>query len=87
MRDGEDTYIYPYQEEADVFFNSSMIYELSILKKLVIPLLEAIPKESAAYLEANRLSKLLEYFADGDEPAIPRHSILAEFIGNSIFDL
>ena len=87
VRDGEDTYIYPYQEEADVFFNSSMIYELSILKKLVIPLLEAIPKESAAYLEANRLSKLLEYFADGDEAAIPRHSILAEFIGNSIFDL
>ncbi|MGX8834839.1 nucleoside kinase [Amedibacillus sp. YH-ame6] len=87
VKHGEDTYIYPYQEEADVIFNTSMIYELSILKKTVVPLLAQVKPEEVEYLEANRLNKFLEYFVEGEEGAIPRHSILAEFIGNSIFDV
>lgn len=87
VRDAEDRYIYPYQEEANAIFNSSMVYELSILKPLVKPLLEKITTNQNEYLEANRLCKLLEYVVEGTSDAIPRTSILAEFIGNSIFDL
>lgn len=87
VRDNEDKYIYPFQEETDMIFNTSMVYELSILKKIVIPLLEEVPIEDKTYLEANRLKKLLEYFMDGDEKAIPNSSILAEFLGISIFDV
>lgn len=87
VRDGEDKYIYPFQEEADAIFNSSMVYELSILKKIVIPLLDNVDIQEPEYLEATRLKKLLAYFIDGDESAVPRSSILAEFIGNSVFDV
>lgn len=87
VKEGEDRYIYPFQEEADAIFNSSMVYELSILKGIVMPLLSAVKQEEAQFLEANRLAKFLEYFVDGDNDAVPRNSILAEFIGNSIFDL
>lgn len=87
VRDAEDRYIYPYQEEANAIFNSSMIYELAVLKPLVKPLLEAITPDQSEYLEANRLCKLLDYIVDGTTDAIPRTSILSEFIGNSIFDL
>lgn len=87
VRDGEDRYIYPYQESADAIFNTSMVYELAVLKKLTVPLLHAVPKESPQYLEANRLNKLLEYFVDGASDAIPRYSILSEFVGNSILDV
>lgn len=87
VRNGEDKYIYPYQEEADVIFNTSMIYELSILKKIVIPLLNNVQINEPEYLEANRLIKFLDYFEEGDQGAVPRNSILAEFIGNSVFDV
>lgn len=87
VREGEDNYIYPYQEEANAIFNSSMIYELSLLKKIVVPLLNEVRMEEAEYLEANRLNKFLDYFIEGDESAVPRNSILAEFIGNSVFDV
>lgn len=87
VRDGEDKYIYPYQESADYIFNTSMVYELAILKKLAQPLLQGVKKDSPQYLEANRLSKLLEYFEDGASDAVPRYSILAEFVGNSILDV
>lgn len=87
VRHGEEHYIYPFQEEADVIFNSSMVYELPVLKKIVLPLLNQVKKEDAEYLEADRLKKLLAYFVDGESMAIPRSSILAEFIGNSIFDV
>lgn len=87
VRDGEDRYIYPYQEEADAIFNSSMVYELAVLKKIAAPELESVPKDSKEFLEANRLKKLLEYFVEKDSEAIPRNSILAEFIGNSVFDV
>lgn len=87
VRHGEEHYIYPFQEEADAIFNSSMVYELPILKKLVMPLLNQVKKEEVEYLEADRLKKLLAYFIDGESDAVPRSSILAEFIGNSIFDV
>lgn len=87
VRDNEDKYIYPFQEETNVIFNTSMVYELSILKKIAIPLLEDVPRQDPAYLEANRLKKLLDYFVDGDEKAVPNSSILAEFLGISIFDV
>lgn len=87
VRDNEDRFIYPFQEETNMIFNTSMVYELSILKKIVIPLLEQVPFNDPSYLEANRLKKLLEYFEDGDEKAVPNSSILAEFLGTSIFDV
>lgn len=87
VRDGEDKYIYPYQESADYIFNTSMVYELAVLKRLAIPLLNEIPRGSKQYLEANRLKKLLAYFEDGASDAIPRYSILSEFVGNSILDV
>lgn len=64
-----------------------MVYEMSILKKIVIPLLDKVHPQEEQYLEANRLKKLLAYFVDGSETAVPRSSILAEFIGNSVFDV
>lgn len=87
VRHGEETYIYPYQNEANVIFNSSMVYELSVLKGIVIPLLEEVGMEKPEYLEANRLKKLLAYFVEGTPEIVPRNSILAEFIGNSVFDV
>lgn len=87
VRYGEDTYIYPYQESADYIFNTSMVYELAVLKKLALPLLNEVNRNQSQYLEANRLKKLLAYFEDGASDAIPRYSILAEFVGNSILDV
>ena len=85
VRDGEDRYIYPYQEEADVIFNTSMVYEMLILKKTAVRLLESISVQDAAYVEAQRLLSLLQYFDSADSSHIPSHSILAEFVGNSVF--
>lgn len=87
VRHGEDVNIYPYQEEADAIFNSSMVYELSILKGIAVPLLDKVETEKPQYLEANRLRNLLAYFVEGSSAAVPRSSILAEFIGNSVFDV
>ena len=85
VKNGEDKYIYPYQEEADYTFNTSMVYELPVLKPIAQKLLLDIPKESQEYIEANRLIKLLDYFVEG-QADIPRVSLLAEFVGNSIFE-
>lgn len=85
VREGEIRYIYPYQEHADFIFHTSMIYELSILKKIAVPLLDKITPQQCEYPQANRLKKLLAYIAKGDECDIPDTSILREFIGNSIF--
>ena len=83
---GENKNIFPYQEEADAMFNSSLVYELAVLKKYAKPLLDAIDSNVPEYSEAKRLSTLLEYFDDMDETAIPNNSILREFIGGSIFE-
>ena len=66
-------------------FNSSLVYEISVLKKHALPLLEKITSEEPEYAEAKRLVEFLKYFDDIDEEFIPRNSLLREFIGGSIF--
>lgn len=85
VRRGEDKYIFPNQEQADVMFNSSLFYELAVLKSRVEPLLYEVPDTMVEYSEARRLLRLLDQFTplDGDE--IPPTSILREFIGGSSF--
>ncbi|HBM75128.1 MAG TPA: AAA family ATPase, partial [Clostridiaceae bacterium] len=85
VREGEDKNIFPFQEEADVMFNSTLVYELGVLKKYAEPLLEDIGKESKAYSEAVRLLKFLSYFLPVGETDIPQNSIIREFIGGSCF--
>ncbi|KMT20845.1 nucleoside kinase [Clostridium cylindrosporum] len=86
VRRGEEKNIFPYQEEADAMFNSTVIYEMSILRKYVQPLLEAIPKENPAYIEAKRLLDVISYFKVAPEANIPPNSIIKEFIGGGCFE-
>lgn len=84
VRKGEEKHIFPYQEEADIMFDSALVYELSILKKYAVPLLKEITEENYYYSEARKLVKFLDYFKDiEDETAIPSNSILREFIGGA----
>jgi len=86
VRRGEERNIFPYQEEADVMFNSALVYELSVLKIFAEPLLVQVPDNAPEFTEALRLLKLLEYFLPiTNIEDIPSHSILREFIGRSIF--
>lgn len=85
VRRGEDENIFPYQESADVVFNSALIYELTVLKQYAEPLLFGIRPEDPEYLEAKRLLKFLNYFQGIDSNLIPGNSILREFIGGSFF--
>ena len=82
---GENKNIFPYQENCDVMFNSSLIYELSVLKKQALPLLQEITNEEPEYAEAKRLAEFLKYFEEVDEGLIPQNSLLREFVGGSIF--
>ena len=86
IKKGEKKYIFPYQEEADVMFNSSILYELSVLKKYALPILLEISKESQEFAEAKRLITLLNYFKEIKTEFVPENSILREFIGGSIFE-
>lgn len=84
VRRGEKKNIFPYQEQADVIFNSACVYELAVLKKYAKPLLENIGKDNSVYIEANRLLKFLQYFVElSDISDIPPTSILREFVGGS----
>lgn len=83
---GEQKNIFPYQEEADIMFNSSIVYELAALKPYVVPLLEEIDNSSREYSEARRLIAMLRYFEEMDSKWIPNNSLLREFIGGSIFE-
>lgn len=83
---GEHQNIFPYQENCDAMFNSSLIYEISVLKKHALPLLEEITNAEPEYSEAKRLVKFLKYFDDIDEEFIPRNSLMREFIGGSVFE-
>lgn len=84
VRRGEDKNIFPYQEEADIMFNSACLYELAILKKYAKPLLEEIKDNNEAFIESNRVLKFLQYFVElDDELDIPPTSIIREFIGGS----
>ena len=86
VRRGEEKYIFPYQENADAMFNSSLVYELPIMKKYAYPLLRAVQPESPYYTLANRLIKFLNYILLADvEDEIPVNSILREFIGGCCF--
>ncbi len=86
VRRGEERNIFPYQEEADVMFNSALIYELAVLKKYAEPLLKEVSEKDAEYSEAKRLLKFLSYFKSIDKDNyIPQTSILKEFIGGSCF--
>lgn len=78
---GEKKYIFPYQEQADSMFNSSLIYELAVLKQYALPLLKQIPCTVPEYSEATRLIRLLSYFKTIPTPDIPKTSLLREFIG------
>lgn len=86
VRKGEEMNIFPFQENADVMFNSGIVYELAILKKYATPLLKQITPEDEYYYQAERLLELLDCFLPMDEDAVPGNSILREFIGGSIFD-
>lgn len=85
VRRGENKNIFPFQEEADVMFNSVLIYELAVLKQKAEPLLFSVKRDSPYYGEAKRLLKFLEYFLAVDSASIPSTSILREFIGGSTF--
>ena len=82
---GEEKNIFPYQEEADIMFNSSLIYELAVLKDFAIPLLKEIDNTNPEYSEAKKLLSLLEYFESVPAEYVPTNSLLREFIGGSIF--
>ncbi|MFY9366879.1 MAG: nucleoside kinase [Brevefilum fermentans] len=84
VRQGEKNHIFPYQENADIMFNSALAYELSALKPLVEPLLRQVPFGSPEHVEAKRLLKFLQWFLPIDQNLIPDNSILREFIGDSI---
>jgi len=86
VRAGEEKYIFPFQEQADAMFNSSLLYELPILKKHAYPILQEVGEDSPWCLRAHRLLKFLHYFLDGPaEDEIPPTSILREFIGGCSF--
>lgn len=87
VRRGEERNIFPFQEEADVMFNSALIYELAVLKQYVEPLLFQIAPGMEEYYEAKRLLKFLDYFLGIGTERIPANSLLREFIGGGCFDL
>ncbi|MBQ8633829.1 MAG: nucleoside kinase [Lachnospiraceae bacterium] len=85
VRKGEEENIFPFQESADVMFNSALIYELVLIKQFAEPLLFCVPKDAPEYVEAKRLLKFLDYFLGADCEAVPKNSIIREFIGGSCF--
>jgi uridine kinase len=84
VRRGEKRYIFPYQEKANVMFNSALVYELSALKPLVEPLLRQVQYGMPEYIEAKRLLAFLEWFLPIDASLVPGNSIIREFLGGSI---
>ena len=85
VRKGEEEYIFPFQDEADLIINSATIYEIGVLKTYVEPLLFSVPIESPFYEEAMRLLRFLRLFLPIPADAIPQDAIIREFIGNSYF--
>lgn len=85
VRRGEERWIFPFQEEADVMFNSGLFYELGALRTIVEPLLHAVPRSVPEYTEARRLLQLLTNFLTVGTEEIPPNSILREFIGATCF--
>lgn len=85
VRWGEERNIFPYQEDADVMFNSALLYELAVLKQYAEPLLFGISPDCEEFSEAKRLLKFLDYFLGVSSEQIPHNSILREFVGGSCF--
>lgn len=85
VRRGEERWIFPFEENADVMFNSALLFELGVLKKYAEPILAEVPKSCEEYTEAHRLLKFLSYFATIPERDIPPTSMLREFVGGSSF--
>ena len=85
VRRGESKNIFPYQDSADVVFNSALIYEIALLKPYVEPLLFGVPKDSPEYLEAKRLLKFLSYFMPLPADDVPKTSLMREFIGGGCY--
>ena len=82
---GEERNIFPYQEEADVMFNTSLVYEMSVLKTMALPLLQEIDSSEEEYSEAKRLCEILQYFEAIPKDLVPTNSLLREFLGNGDF--
>ena len=85
VREGEEKYIFPYQENADYMFNSSLTYELGVLRKHVWKMLKRVPSTSSSYTEAQRILRLLAYTNDIPDALVPYNSIIREFTNGSIF--
>ena len=85
VREGEKQNIFLYQENADFMFNSTLTYELSVIKKHLLPLLKKVNKYSGHYLECQRLIKIFSHFYNIPDDLVPTNSILREFIGGSVF--
>jgi uridine kinase len=85
VRRGEEKNIFPFQENADVMFNSATLYELAVLKKYAEPILKQVPENREEYAESSRLLKFLSYFKPIDDDEIPPTSLLREFLGGSSF--
>lgn len=85
VRRGEERWIFPYQENADAMFNSSLIFELGVMKEFADEILKGVPRDMPEYAEAFRLRKLLSYFTPITDRLIPSTSLLREFLGGSSF--
>jgi uridine kinase len=85
VREGEEKWIFPYQENADVMFNSALLYELAVLKPHVEPLLRRVPQNTAEYSVARSLLKILEYIVPLQDNELPPTSVIREFLGGSSF--
>ena len=85
VRRGEDKWIMPFHENADAMFNSSLLFELAVMKNYALPILQQVPSSTPEYAEATRLIKFLNYFEPLDEKDIPSTSLLREFLGGSSF--
>ena len=86
VRRGEEKWIFPFSENADATFNSSLIFELGVMKEYAMPLLREVPRDNALYSQAYRLMKLLSYFEPIPADQIPTTSLLREFLGGSSFN-
>ena len=86
VRAGEEKWIFPFQENADVIFNSSTLYELAVLKKHIFPLLDEIPPEDSCYEQVRSIVKVLNFVREADvDDEIPPTSLVREFIGGNTF--
>ena len=85
VRAGEEKWIFPFQENADVMFNSALLFELAIIKDYAEPILSKVPNNRPEYSEAYRLRKFLDYFVPLQDKELPPTSLLREFLGGSSF--